>query len=197
MTGKIISRISIWLMLTALVALPILARTNRVEDDREHNGPSVSGTVSDVAGSTIKILNGLVTVDASTAAIVSEHNNRLLTLADIKVGTMIEVSGNAGVGKILATRIQVRGPKSDGQLQGAIESVDTTNKTITVLGNVISLDASTVYEGDNGVALNAASLTVGKVVEVEVAVFQNKLIATRVSLDGGDSNDRSDDRSEN
>lgn len=197
MTGKIISRISMWLMLTALVALPILARANRVEDDRERNGPSVSGTVSDVAGSTIKILNGLVTVDASTAAIVSEHNNRLLTLADIKVGTMIEVSGNAGVGKILATRIQVRGPKSDGQLQGAIESVDATNKTITVLGNVISLDATTVYEGDNGVALNAASLTVGKVVEVEVAVFQNKLIATRVSLDGGDSNDRSDDRSEN
>jgi hypothetical protein len=195
MTGKIISRISMWLMLTALVALPILARTNRVEDDREHNGPSVSGTVSDIAGSTIKILNGLVTVDASAAAIVSEHDNRPLTLADIKVGTVIEVSGNPGVGKILAARIQVRGPKSDGQLQGAIESVDTTNKTITVLGNVIALDTTTVYEGDNGLALGPANLTVGKMVEVEVAVFQNKLIATRISLDGGDSN--SENRAEN
>lgn len=192
MTGKIISRVTILLAVIALTALPLFARASRAEDERDRNGPSVSGTVSDVAGSTIKILNGLVTVDASTAAIVGEHNNRLLTLADIKVGTMIEVSGNAGVGKILATRIQVRGPKSDGQLQGAIESVDATNKTITVLGNVISLDASTVYEGDNGVALNAASLTVGKVVDVEVAVFQNKLIATRVSLDGGESNDRSE-----
>lgn len=192
MTGKMSSRVTILLAVIALTALPLFARASRAEDERDRNGPSVSGTVSDVAGSTIKILNGLVTVDASTAAIVGEHNNRLLTLADIKVGTMIEVSGNAGVGKILATRIQVRGPKSDGQLQGAIESVDATNKTITVLGNVISLDATTIYEGDNGVALNAASLTVGKVVDVEVAVFQNKLIATRVLLDGGESNSDSE-----
>jgi len=176
----------------ALTALPLFARAFSSDDERERSGPSVSGTVSDIAGSTIKILNGLVTVDASAAAITSEHNNRTLTLADIKVGTVIEVSGNASAGKIAATMIEVKGPKSDGQIQGAIESVDAANKTITVLGNVIALDTTTVYEGDNGRALTPADLAVGKVVDVEVAVFQNKLVATRVSLDGGESNSESD-----
>lgn len=192
MDRKTVTRVTTLLAVIALTAMPLFARAFTSDDERERNGPSVSGTVSDIAGSTIKILNGLVTVDASAAAITGEHNNRTLTLADIKVGTVIEVSGTASAGKITATRIQVRGPKSDGQLQGAIESVDAVNKTITVLGNVISLDTTTVYEGDNDRTLSPADLTVGKVVDVEVAVFQNKLVATRVSLDGGESNSDSD-----
>lgn len=192
MDRKTVSRGTALLVVIALTALPLFARAFTSDDERERSGPLVSGTVSDIAGSTIKILNGLVTVDASAAAITSENNNRMLTLADIRVGTVIEVSGASGAGKITATRIQVRGPKSDGQLQGAIESVDAVNKTITVLGNVISLDTTTVYEGDNDRAISPADLTVGKVVDVEVAVFQNKLVATRISLDGGESNSDSD-----
>ncbi|MGE0129230.1 MAG: DUF5666 domain-containing protein [Blastocatellales bacterium] len=192
MTRKTVTQVATLLAVIALAAMPMIARAFNSDDERERNGPSVSGTVSDVAGSTIKILNGLVTVDASAAAIVSEHNNRSLTLADIKVGVVIEVSGNASAGKIAAAVIEVRGPKSDGQIQGAIESVDAANKTITVLGNVIALDTTTVYEGDNNRTISSADLTVGKMVDVEVAVFQNKLVATRVSLDGGESNSESD-----
>ncbi|NOT59689.1 MAG: hypothetical protein HOP19_05625 [Acidobacteria bacterium] len=142
----------------------------------------VSGAVSDVTGTTIKLLNGAVVIDASAARIVSEDSRTTLTIAAITVGTVIEVYGNPGVGNILASVIEVHGPKSDGEMKGTITAADTANSTITVNGAVITLNAATVYKGRNGMVLTAANLTAGTVVEVEVVFVMGKLVATKVSL---------------
>jgi Domain of unknown function (DUF5666) len=143
---------------------------------------SVSGTVSDVTGTTIKLLNGSVVVDASAARFVGEDSRVALTIAAVKVGTVIEVAGNPGVGNILASVIKVHGPKADGELQGTITAADTANSTITVNGATITLNAATIYKGSRGMVLSAANLTPGAVVSVEVVLVMGKLVATEVSL---------------
>ncbi len=90
-------------------------------------------------------------------------------------------------GEVLhATAIQVHGPKHDGTIQGPIGAVDAAGGHFSVLGLSVAVTPTTVFAGNNGVATSAANLTVGKVVDVEVAVFQGSLIATRISFDGGD-----------
>jgi len=184
------SRIKTLLPMATLAAamlftgLPIFSS----ESEQDHNGPAVQGVVSDISGATIKLLNGLVTVQAGGATMVSEQNQRPMTWSDIKIGTVITALGNpVGGGAFVANVIEVHGPKSDGQVQGKIDSVDQANKQFSVSGITIALDPSTVFEGNNGLSLGPNDLAAGKMVDVEVAVFQNKLVATRISL-GGDFN---------
>lgn len=167
-----------------LTGLPIYS----AEGEQDHNGPAVQGVVSDISGATIKLLNGLVIVQAGGAAVVSEQNQRPMMWSDIKIGTVITALGNpVGGGAFVANVIEVHGPKSDGQVQGKIDSVDQANKQFSVSGITIALDPTTVFEGNNGLSLGPNDLAAGKMVDVEVAVFQNQLIATRISL-GGDFN---------
>ena len=167
----------------ALLAAPALAG----ENSNDGNGPSVQGAVSDVAGTTIKLLSGLVTVDASGAAIVAENDNVPLALTDLKVGSVVQVEGTMAGQVLHATVIQVHGPKHDGTIQGPIGAVDAAGGHFSVLGLSIAVTTTTVFAGNNGVATSAADLTVGKAVAVEVTVFQGSLIATRISFDGGDA----------
>lgn len=186
MTGKMISRVTILLAVIALTALPLFATTTTLVDGNHgvRYASSVSGTVSDVTGTTIKLLNGLVTVDASTAVISAEENRTALTIAAITVGTVIDVSGNPGVGNIIAARIRVHGPKSDGKLSGTITAASAG--TITVNGAVITLNAATIYEPYRRMIISAANFTVGTAVSVEVLLVQGNLVATEASLGGDD-----------
>ena len=186
MTRKSIFQGTILVALLALTALPLFATATAVVDDKGndkgHYAASVEGTVSNVSGSIIKILNGQVTIDATSAIISGEEKGAALTLAAITIGSVIEVSGNPGVGTIIAARIKVHGPKSDGGLSGIITSVNTANNTITVPGSTISLNTATVYKRYHGMTISSANLLVGTVVSVEVALFQGNLVATKVSI---------------
>lgn len=178
-----ISGIAAAALLIALVAAPAVA----AEQSRDGNNPSVQGVVSDVAGTTIKLLSGLVTVDASAATIVVDNDNTPLAVGDLKVGSVVDVEG-AMTGQVLhATLIQFHGPRHDGMIQGAIDAVDTPGGRFSVLGLQIAVTPTTIFARNNGVAAGFAELAAGKVVDVEVAVFQGRLIATRISFDGGDS----------
>ena len=137
-----------------------------------------------MTGTTIKILNGAVTINASAAIIRGEENSAALTLAAIKVGTVIEVSGTPSAGVIVAAVIKVHGPKSDGELSGTITA--NSNNTITVNGATITLNAATVFKPYRWMNLSPANLTVGTVVSVEVVVVQGNLVATKVELGGHD-----------
>ncbi len=186
MSRKLIFQFTMMLAMIAFTALPIFAIT-LVDDKGKDQGrysASVSGTVSDVTGTTIKILNGAVTVDASAAIIRGEESSLALTLAAIKVGSVVEVSGTPSLGKIVAAVIKVHGPKSDGELSGTITAA--ANNTITVNGATITLNATTVYKRYHGMILSAANLTVGTVVSVEVVLVQGNLVASEVSLGGHD-----------
>ena len=184
MTRKSIFQGTILVALLALTPLPLFATATAVVDDKGNDkgryAASVEGTVSNVSGSIIKILNGQVTIDATSAIISGEEKGAALTLAAITIGSVIEVSGNPGVGTIIAARIKVHGPKSDGGLSGIITSAN--NNTITVLGSTISLNAATVYKRYRGMTISSANLLVGTVVSVEVVLFQGNLVATKVSI---------------
>lgn len=171
------------LMLAMTAAVPALAG----ENTHEGGGPGVQGVVSDVSGATIKLLGGLVTVDASGATIVAENDNVTLGLTDVKVGSVIQVEGTVAGQVLHATLIQVHGPRSDGAISGPIDSVGGAGGHFSVLGLTVAFNSATVFAGNNGVATGPADLVAGKVVDVEVAVFQGGLIATRISFDGGGS----------
>lgn len=168
------------LALAMLLGLGVTA--SAAENHEEGQGPSVRGTVSDVTGSTLKLLGGLVAVDATGAQVVSERDNRPMPLADIKVGSLVQVAGVLKPdGAILASTIQVHGPKSDGELKGTVDGVEPQTRTFLLFGSHVTWTAATVFESGS-----AADLTIGKAVDVEVSVFQGALVATRVSFDGGD-----------
>ncbi|MDX2030633.1 MAG: DUF5666 domain-containing protein [Blastocatellia bacterium] len=156
-------------------------------DNRGGNVASVSGVISDVNGTTIKILNGQVTIDATNATIVGEEKRGMLTAAMLTVGRVIEVYGTPGMapGTITARIIQVYGLKADGRIRGAITAVDAANNTITVLGTTITINAATVFEGRRGLKPGPADLVVGAAVEVSVAVLQNTLVALEIEINGG------------
>ncbi len=182
-TNVTISGIAAAALLLALVAAPVVA----AEQSHDGTGPSVQGVVSDVAGTTIKLLSGLVTVDASAATIVADSDNAPLAIGDLKVGSIVEVEGTM-TGQVLhASLIQFHGPRHDGMIHGPIDAVDTKDARFSVLGLQIGVTPATVFAGNNGAATGFADLAAGKVVDVEVAVFQGSLIATRISFDGGDS----------
>lgn len=173
------------------LAITTVAPAIAGDDSNDGNVPAVHGVVSDVSGTTVKLLAGLVSVDASAATIVAEQNNTLLTLADVKVGVEVQVEGTT-VGQLIhATLIQVRGPKHDGTIVGPIGSVTATGDHFSLLGLDIAVTPTTVFAGDNGVPGSPADLVVGKVVDVEVAVFQGNLVATRIAFDGGDAQSES------
>lgn len=168
--------------LTLALLLALGATATASERNDEAQGPSVSGVVSDVSGSTFKLLGGLVTVDANGAIVVSERDNRPLVLADVKIGSLVEVSGiPKSDGTIVASTIRVHGPKSDGELKGNVEGVNLQARSFSVFGSRVTWTAATIFESGA-----ATDLTVGKAVDVEVSVFQGALVATRVSFDGGD-----------
>ncbi len=151
------------------------------------NFASISGVISDVNGTMIKILNGQVTIDATNATIVGDDKRGMLTAAMLTVGRVIEVYGTPGMapGTITASVVQVKGLKADGRLRGAITAVDPANNTITVLGTPITINAATYFEGRRGMKISQADLAVGTVVEVSVVVMQNMLVALEVEVEYG------------
>lgn len=168
-------------------ALLALAAPARAAENHDATGPTVKGVVSDVSGSTVKLLSGLIAVDTTGATIVAESDDAPLTAADVKVGSLIEADGSM-VGQLFhATMIRVHGPRSDGAVSGPIDSVDAAGHSFSVLGLTVAFNQATAFGRDNGAASGPADLAAGKVVEVEVAVFQGKLVATRISFSGGDT----------
>lgn len=142
----------------------------------------MQGVVSDVSGATVEVLGGLVTVDASGAAIVAEQDKIPLTISDVKVGSMIEVDGTM-TGQVLhAASIRVHGLRLDGTIQGPIATVDPAGNHFSLLGLTIAVEPSTVFVGSNDVPPSPAGLITGKTVDAEVAAFQGQLIATRIAF---------------
>ncbi len=88
----------------------------------------------------------------------------------------IDDDGNAGATSIVA----------DDVLRGPIEAIDSAAETLTVLGQVVRVDVSTVFDdslGNNGLA----GLSVGQSVAISGFVLPDGMIAaTRIESDDGD-----------
>lgn len=170
-----------------LVALPILAFAQQFDRGsragRQNPGPVVTGTVYSVNGTTITILEGLVTIDATNAEVILRGET--VTLAVVTPGTMIAalLKDANDTGVLEAATIAVHDPPA-GYLAGLIQAVDTTNKTFTILGLTIAVTDGTSFGGPGGGASLAglADIQVNQPVAVGVDVVGGRLTALRVHL---------------
>lgn len=71
------------------------------------------------------------------------------------LGTVVSVSGDVDDSSATATASSIT---VHGGVRGAVSAVDTTAGTLTVAGQVIKVDANTVFEGLGGASLTLASL---------------------------------------
>lgn len=167
----------------ALLLGATIAFAGEGESTEGDGGPSIRGAVSDVSGSTIKMLGGTIVVDATGAAIVSQNNDAPLTLADVQKGRVISVEGSGSGGSFHALRITVEGPQHDGSLSGPLDSV--SGSQLSILGVSVTLTPNTIIENNGNPNGSPASLTPGAPADVEVAVVGNALVATRISIGSG------------
>ncbi|HEY5609913.1 MAG TPA: DUF5666 domain-containing protein [Thermoanaerobaculia bacterium] len=147
-------------------------------------GQSVAGTVHSVNGSMISILNGLVVIDATGARITSLGGDA--TLAAIVPGTRIHaiLAGSEPVaenGALRAQMIVIDNPP-EGNLTGAVQSIDIHGNTLELLGETIAVTPETVFVSPmlRSGAMTLADLHVGDPVGIDVATTASGLVARRI-----------------
>jgi len=144
-------------------------------------GAPLSFSSGRIAGFGSVIVNG-VRFDDSTATI-TDDDDVVHVRGDLKLGMTVDVDAGAistdttaGTSSATATAIQF-----GSQIKGAIESIDTAAGTLHVLGQTVSVDATTVFDG---VANGLAGLQPGNLVEI-FAFFDSAsgtYQATRIEL---------------
>jgi len=169
----------------------LVARKVESEDDFDDasNGTEaeIEGLIREVAAdrSSIRIDSTLARLSGSTVYSGG-------TVNDLVTGIEVEVEGViAADGVIDARKVQLRNDRDDedGELEGAISAIDSSNRTITVLGTIVRITDSTVFRDDRDENRNFtfASLVVGDYVELGLAEVDGVLVATKVERDPSDS----------
>jgi len=141
----------------------------------------------DVAGGTIQVLSQTVKVDALTEIVQAAPDGMPtpLTLKDLAVNDVVEVSGFESAAGILATRIErlPAGSSSEVQLSGAVASLDTTKSTFMIGAQLVDYSHATV----TGMLANSTP------VEVVGTLAGTTLSATQVSVDSQDAEENNED----
>ena len=157
------------------VALSVVACGGGGGDSSSSSGtvtPTASVYSGTVSGFGSVIVNGMRfdTVGATTV----DDDGAEVRLDDLRIGMRVTVSGSAddSTGRGTATRLSL----SHGTT-GAITSINTTADTLVLLGQTVTTDASTIYEGVTAFDL----LEVGDVIEVYgVLQSDNTVLATLI-----------------
>jgi hypothetical protein len=120
------------------------------------------------------IVNG-IRFDDSTAAVTLDDGIPA-TSDDLRLGMMLEIEGERDVGSAIGKADTIA---SSSFAQGPISLIDTSSGQLTVLGLVVTVTNSTVFEGASG--LDDPALTAGAIVEVHgIPDEQGRLTATRI-----------------
>lgn len=141
----------------------------------------------DLTTGTIQVLSQTVKVDALTEIVQAAPDGQptSLTLKDLAVNDVVEVSGFETGGSIQATRIErlPAGASSTDELSGVVASLDTSKKTFMIGAQLVDYSNATV----NGTIANDAH------VEVAGTLTGTTLTATSVSIDSQDAEDTNED----
>jgi hypothetical protein len=157
------------------VALSVVACGGGGGDSSSSSGtvtPTASVYSGSISGFGSVIVNGVRfgTVGATTV----DDDGAEVRLDDLRIGMRVTVSGSAddSTGRGTATKLSL----SHGTT-GAITSIDTSADTLVLLGQTVTTDASTIYEGVTAFDL----LEVGDVIEVYgVLQSDNTVLATLI-----------------
>ena len=159
------------------------ARTRAVASGPRSNGATVYGVVTAVAGNTLSLADGLVTIDATSAKIVTGRG-RSGSMADITPGALVFATLRAGADSgalpadtIVVTRI------ADAALFGPVEAADVAGRTITLLGRTIHVTDETSFGGLRGDdSLGLDDVFANQLVQVETEARGGQLVATSVVI---------------
>ena len=161
------------LFLALALSFSAVARTRATSHPSPKiDAATVHGVVTSVNGNIIAIADGLVTIDASNARILVGRGDAA-SITDIKTGMLVfatvrkpeQANAPLVATTVAATRI------ADATLFGTLDAVDNTNRTITLLGRTIHLDANTSVSGE---------LLANQVVQVQTESVNGRLVATSV-----------------
>jgi len=138
----------------------------------------VEGPVQQIdrAAGTLVVLGQRVIVDGAT----SFDDTPLCTLADIQVGTIVEVSGfRASTGEVRATRIECRAAAGEFEVTGTIAALDTVQRRFSVDSLIVDYSQAQLDDFPGGTPAN------GQLVEVKGTNFNGSVfVATRVEFKG-------------
>lgn len=130
--------------------------------------------VGPIGGFGSVIVNG--TRFSSVGATLKDDDGQSVNLDQLKLGMMVRVSGDADDATQLGTASQMEVVHGT---RGTVTAVNTANATLTLLGQTVTTDTSTAYQG----VANLAALKVGQSVEVYGALQKDgSLLATLVEV---------------
>ncbi|HEX8251962.1 MAG TPA: DUF5666 domain-containing protein [Thermoanaerobaculia bacterium] len=131
---------------------------------------TVNGIITGVNGDVVSIADGLVTIDTSEARVVGELEIGMLLFATVRPSADANAPLRATM--VATTRL------SDASLTGPLDSVDTTARTLTLLGRTIEITDDTSFGNASG--LN--ELLPNQLVFVQAEVLGGRLVATNVMV---------------
>jgi Domain of unknown function (DUF5666) len=132
------------------------------------------------------IVVGAVRFDDSRA-LVTDGEGATRSRDDLRLGMTTEVRGSALTTDVTGATISTASSIAfGGDIVGPVEAIDATTRRLTVLGQGVDVDASTVFD-DATLASGFASLAVGNVVEVYALLdtATGRYSATRIERKSG------------
>jgi exosome complex RNA-binding protein Csl4 len=139
---------------------------------------SVTGHVTSIDGTTIRLFDGRITLDASRAVVRTDFGTG--QLSDVKPGDRISALVRVGTnGALQAETIHIL-TSPDALLTGAVDAVDATGGTITVLGQQVRVTSSTVIRGLRGAAIQLSEILPRQQVRIELDRSQPGLTAKSI-----------------
>lgn len=164
-------------------------------DGEEGDEFELEGVVSTVSSASEFVLNGqIVLINNDT-----EFENG--SAAAITVDTKLEVEGTLNAdGKLVAEEIEFR-HESSIEIQAALQAIDTTAGTITVLGQTVIVNSLTTMINEICTAswpstctpahdFSLSKLVVGDQVKLHIAMDNGKLVATKLETSDTDDETR-------
>lgn len=163
------------------VALPATADMRGIPASDGRPQASIEGTISSVSSSTVALLDGLVSFDATGAA-VRFVDGRDATVSTLAAGQRVLAILDATASPLKATTVVIISDRSDVTLTGKADAVDAGAGTLTVLGFKVNVTAKTVFGGpwDGAGTTSLADVKAGDLVLVDAAADSGALAATKV-----------------
>ena len=139
------------------------------------SGGTGSFSTGSISGFGSIIVGGIRFDDSKASSIVDIDDDNRDLRGQLKLGMVVRVKGTPKIGTNAdAETIEVR-----SELLGPVDSIDTANKQLKVLGQTVNITATTFFEdGPAGLAL----LAINEIVEIHgfVDPVNNAMTATRI-----------------
>ncbi|MEC4678368.1 MAG: DUF5666 domain-containing protein [Nitrospirota bacterium] len=156
------------------------ARKIEKEDDRLHNNENTKVEIEAI----VTAFTSSTSFSLSGQAVTTNANTRFEGGAsdDIALNVRLEVEGRINAsGVLVAKEIKFHGKRI--KMESDVESIDTTNNTVTLFGQAVLINGATKMEDDSSVRKNDflfSDIAPGDRLEIKAYLSDGVIIATKV-----------------